>query len=160
MRLNRNLRKLDTWLQGNKLSLNVAKTHSMRISTTQKHSILKGQNEDYKLKIRENELEVVNKANFLGLQIDYFLDWKEQIEAFSAKVSRAVEFLDILSLFFGRKLCKLSIQVLWSPNFDMAVLYEAALVQRESVSYRIFNCCWDDNEWQLRWPKQTSHLKC
>ena len=31
--INSNLRKLDTWLQGNKLSLNVAKTHSMLIST-------------------------------------------------------------------------------------------------------------------------------
>ena len=31
--INSDLKKLDTWLQGNKLSLNVAKTHSMLIST-------------------------------------------------------------------------------------------------------------------------------
>ena len=43
-------------------SLNVAKTHSMLISTKQKHSILKGQNEDLKLKIHDNEFEVVNKT--------------------------------------------------------------------------------------------------
>ena len=30
--------------------MNVAKTHSMLISTKQKHNILKGQNEDLKLK--------------------------------------------------------------------------------------------------------------
>ena len=76
--INSDLAKLDTWLQGNKLSLNVAKTHSMLISSKQKHnSILKGQNEDLKLKIRDNELEVVKKAKYLGLQIDCSLDWKK-----------------------------------------------------------------------------------
>ena len=88
--INSDLAKLDTWLQGNKLSLNVAKTHSMLISSKQKHnSILKGQNEDLKLKIRDNELEVVKETKYLGLQIDCSWDWKEQIKAVSAKVSRA-----------------------------------------------------------------------
>ena len=59
--INSDLRKLGTWLQGNKLSLNVAKTHSMLISTKQKHNILKSQNKDLVLKIRDNELEVVKK---------------------------------------------------------------------------------------------------
>ena len=36
--INSDLTKLETWLQGNKLSLNVAKTHSMLIFTKQKHS--------------------------------------------------------------------------------------------------------------------------
>ena len=45
----------------------------MLISSKQKHnSILKGQNEDLKLKIRDNELEVVKKTKYLGLQIDFF----------------------------------------------------------------------------------------
>ena len=66
----------------------------MLISSKQKHnSIFKGQNEDLKLKIRDNELEVVKKTKYLGLQIDCSLDWKEQITAVSAKVSRAIGFL-------------------------------------------------------------------
>ena len=68
--INSDLRKLDAWLQGNKLSLNVAKTHSMLISTKQKDNILQGQNEDLKLKIRDNEREVVKKTKYLCLQID------------------------------------------------------------------------------------------
>ena len=52
--INSDLRKLDTWLQGNKLSMNIAKTHSMLISTKQKHNILKSQNKDLVLKIIEN----------------------------------------------------------------------------------------------------------
>ena len=59
--INSDLSKLETWLQGNKLSLNVAKTHSMLISTKQKHNSLKSRNEALALKIRDNELEVVQK---------------------------------------------------------------------------------------------------
>ena len=91
--INSYLQKLDTWLQGNKLSLNVAKTHSMLISTKQRQNILKCQNKDLDLRIRENEVEVVKKTKYLGVQIDSSLDWKEQIKAVSNKVSRAVGFL-------------------------------------------------------------------
>ena len=34
--INMDFKELDTWLQGNKLSLNVAKTHSMLLSTMQR----------------------------------------------------------------------------------------------------------------------------
>ena len=63
--INSDLKKLDTWLQGNKLSLNVAKTHSMLISTKQKQNSLKIQNKDLDLKIRDHDLEVIKKQNTL-----------------------------------------------------------------------------------------------
>ena len=68
--INSDLKKLETWLQGNKLSLNVAKTHSMLISTKQKGSSLRSRNEALELKIRDNELVVVQKTKYLGVQID------------------------------------------------------------------------------------------
>ena len=37
--INNDLKKLDSWLQGNKLSMNVAKTHSMLLATKQKHRV-------------------------------------------------------------------------------------------------------------------------
>ena len=67
--------------------MNVAKTHSMLVSSKQRHNILNDNNEVLKLKIHDNELEVVKKTKYLGLQIDCSLDWKEQIKAVSAKVS-------------------------------------------------------------------------
>ena len=91
--INSDLSKLEAWLQGNKLSLNVAKTHSMLISTKQKHNSLKSRSEALELKLRDNELEVVQKTKYLGVQIDCSLDWKDQISAVSAKVSRAIGFL-------------------------------------------------------------------
>ena len=90
--INSDLKKLDTWLQGNKLSLNVAKTHSMLISTKQEQNSLKSQNKDLDLKIRDNDLEVVKKTKYLGVQIDCSLNWKEQIKAVSSRVSRQLAF--------------------------------------------------------------------
>ena len=72
--INSDLRKLETWLQGNKLSFNVAKTHSMLISTKQKHNSLKSRSEALELKIRDNEPEVVQTTKYLRLQIDCSLD--------------------------------------------------------------------------------------
>ena len=66
--INGDLKQLDTWLQGNKLSLNVAKTHSMLVSTKQRHNILQSQNKDLDLKIRENGLQVVQKTKYLSCQ--------------------------------------------------------------------------------------------
>ena len=54
--INNDLKQLDTWLQGNKLSLNFAKTNAMLVSTKQKHNILKSRNEDLDFKIRDKTM--------------------------------------------------------------------------------------------------------
>ena len=77
--INNDLMQLDTWLKGNKLSLNVAKTNCMLISTEQRHSHLQNRNEDLQLTMRSTELEVIQKNNYLGVAIDNFLNWKELI---------------------------------------------------------------------------------
>ena len=84
--INNDLKQLDTWLKGNKLSLNVAKTHAMLGTTKRKHSTLKSRNADLELKIRENDLQVVHETKYLSVQIDCSLDWKQQIKAVSTKV--------------------------------------------------------------------------
>ena len=115
--INSDLTKLDTWLQGNKLSLNVAKTHSMLISSKQKHSSLKGQNKHLKLKIRDNELDVVKKTKYLGLQIDCSLNWKEQIKTVSAKVSRAIGFLKHAKPFLPKETLQTLYAGIVEPHF-------------------------------------------
>ena len=49
--LNEDLEALDTWLNGNKLSLNMTKMQSMTISTKRKQTALEGQNEQLNLQI-------------------------------------------------------------------------------------------------------------
>ena len=115
--INSDLRKLDTWLQGNKLSLNVAKTHAMLISTKQKHNSLKSRNEVLELKIRDNELEVVQKTKYLGVQIDSSLDWREQTKAVSTKVSRAIGFLRHAKSFLPKESLKTLYTGIVEPHF-------------------------------------------
>ena len=112
--INNDLKQLDTWLKGNKLSLNVAETHAMLVSTKRKHMTLKSQNKDLELKIRENELQVVQKTNYIGIQIDCSLDWKEQIKAVSTKVSRAVGFFKHAKSFLPRE----SLKTLYTGNVE------------------------------------------
>ena len=115
--INGDLKQLDTWLQGNKLSLNVAKTHSMLVSTKQRHNILQSQNKDLDLKIRENGLQVVQKTKYLGVEIDCSLDWKEQIKAVSTKVSRAVGFLMHAKSFLPKDTLKSIYTGIVEPHF-------------------------------------------
>ena len=115
--INSDLSKLETWLQGNKLSLNVAKTHSMLISTKQKHKSLKSRNEALDLKIRDNEFEVVQKTKYLGVQIDYCLNCKEQIKAVSTKVSRAIDFLRHAKSFLPQASLKTLYTGIVEPHF-------------------------------------------
>ena len=65
----------------------------MLILSKQKGSTLTCRNEALQLKIRDTELEVVQKTKYLGVQIDGSLDWKVQIKAVSTKVSRAISLL-------------------------------------------------------------------
>ena len=115
--INSHLRKLDTWLPGNMISLNVAKTtHSVLISTKQKHNILKSQNKDLVLKIRDNELEVVKKKQN-SLVCKSTAPWigKSKSRQSLARSRGQLVFYDMPSLFSRKKPCKVSTQVSWSP---------------------------------------------
>ena len=57
--LNEELRRLDRWLQGNKLSLNIAKTRSMLITTKQKKKHLTASNQALQPSIHEEHIEVI-----------------------------------------------------------------------------------------------------
>ncbi len=75
----------------------------MLITTKQKRNALESTNQTLELYIRDSELEVVQKTKYLGVQIDCSLDWKEQIKATSAKVSRALGFLKYAKKFLPRE---------------------------------------------------------
>ena len=68
--LNEELRRLDRWLQGNKLSLSVAKTRSMLITTKQKKKYLMASNQALQPSIREEHIEVICHSKYIGVQID------------------------------------------------------------------------------------------
>ena len=70
------------WLEVNKLSLNVIKTHYI-IFSTQNVSI-----PDIEIRIRNALIDRVTHTKFLGVQIDEKLSWKQHISYISKKLSK------------------------------------------------------------------------
>ena len=84
--VNEELKKVVKWLQANKLTLNVKKTHVMLF--TKKHV-----KHDLKIYIGEELLNVVCKSTFLGVVIDSKLTFNEHIKRISGKISKGIGIL-------------------------------------------------------------------
>ena len=91
--MNEDLSRLDAWLISKKLSLNVAKTQSMLVSTKAKGKAFYKSNQNLQVNINGTELEVVSKIKHLGVLLDNSLDWKDQAQAVPLKVSRGLGIL-------------------------------------------------------------------
>ena len=115
--INEDLTHVDNWLKGNKLPLNVMKSHSIPISIKPKLQALKSKNESLRLKILVEELEVV-----LGVQIDDSLDLKEHIRVTSSKVSKAVGFLRYAKSFLSEEIRRTSYTGIIEPHFRYCCL--------------------------------------
>ena len=115
--INNDLRDLDSWLSGNKLSLNVAKTKGMLLCTKNKHKSLEGTGESICLKLRDNDLALVENTKYLGVQVDNSLDWKEHIKSVSTKVSRAVGLLKYAKRFLPQNSLKTLYTSIIEPHF-------------------------------------------
>ena len=104
--LNEALRRLDRWLQGNKLSLNVAKTRSMLITTKQKKNYLTASNQALQPSILEEHMEVTCNSQYLVVQINENLTWKNQIKSITEEASRAIGFLKYAKHFLPEPIVK------------------------------------------------------
>ena len=92
--VNDDLSNLKSWLQGNKLSLNVAKTHSLVVGSRKR---LKDISDDRVAKpsfvVGEENVSIVENIKYLGVIVDKHLSWDEQISAVTKKVSRGLGML-------------------------------------------------------------------
>ena len=98
--------QMDTWLKGNKLYLNVARTNCMLIATQQNHSYLINRNKNLNLAIRNTELEMIRNNKYLGVAIDNSLNWKVHIKSVSAKASKSIGFLRHAKAFLPQQTLK------------------------------------------------------
>ena len=97
--LHQDLRALGKWLRGKKLSLNVAKTQSMVISTKQKLAVLKIRTEQLNLYIHDTDLDGVQSFKYLGVHIDNSLDWKKQTQKVSKKILQSLVLIKYVKRF-------------------------------------------------------------
>ena len=85
--LNKDLRNVQEWLQCNKSSLNVLKTHYMVF--TPRNKLIN----DLDVKIHNDEIQRVYATIYLGVQIDAQLTWKTHIEYTCENLSKCVGIL-------------------------------------------------------------------
>ena len=71
-----NLKRLDLWMGGDKLSLDLSKIESMHICAKPQRQNLNTTGLNLCLNIRGNELDVVQKVKYLIVYVDNRLDWK------------------------------------------------------------------------------------
>ena len=89
--LNRDLCNLKQRLQGNKLSLNLTKTQAMVIgSRLNLKKIFDKKAQPPTFVIDDSQIEVVEKAKYLGVQFDQHLVLDEHVRYVCTKVSRAL----------------------------------------------------------------------
>ena len=93
--VNSDLKRLQIWLGGNKISLNFAKTQSMILgfsSSLKKHHMDNGYPK-INLHVNKDNLDMIGSNKYLGVQIDSELKWREHITFDIGLISRAMGML-------------------------------------------------------------------
>ena len=88
-KLNADLAAITSWLNDNKLALNVAKSTFMIIGCNSKLS----QFNYIDLMANKSQLEKVTKFKFLGVTINQHLTWHDHIDQIQRKVSKTLGVL-------------------------------------------------------------------
>ena len=125
------LKYLDCWLKANKLSLNVAKTEFMVISSRQKLQSLLN---DYTMNIHIDGVPInqSNQSKSVGFIIDENLLWKTHIHEISKKVSSGVGALKRVRPFVSMHTAIKIYKGLIEPHFDYCSAVWDGLTQQLS----------------------------
>lgn len=87
LKLNQELEKFNDWFKANKLSLNLSKTQFMIFQRPRAMQITAN------LKINEVAIERIYKFNFLGLNVNFRMDWIDHKQIVNLKLSKSVGIL-------------------------------------------------------------------
>ena len=94
--INRELEKVNTWFQLNKLTLNVEKTKCMlfhkRRTVNPIHILL-----------NNKAIDIVPQFNYLGIILDEHLSWKAHVAMVTGKLSKINGILNRLNIFIFHK---------------------------------------------------------
>lgn len=101
------------------------------------------------------------KTKYLGVQIDCSLDWKEQIKATSAKVSRALGFLKYAKKFLPREALRTLYTSIVEPHFRYCCsAWGCCGITGMSQLQKLQNRAQPNHNKQQLWcPKQTTYWK-
>jgi len=99
--INKELKKLHTWLIVNRLSLNIDKTHFVVF-----HPFNKPLMKKITLKIYKKAISEGDQVKYLGITIDSTLSWRTHIDNVSTKISKTIGLLYKIRYFVDIKIIK------------------------------------------------------
>ena len=99
--MNVELQKVSEWLKANMLTLNYSKTAHILISSSKQNSQLL---DTFNINIDGNNINRVNKINYLGVFIDDKLNWQPHIEYLCKKSSKISGMIYKVRKYMGNKL--------------------------------------------------------
>ena len=114
--INKELKKLDTWLVVNRLSLNIDKTNFIVF-----HPYNKPMKHLVTLKFHKKAILEKSSIKYLGVMIDSNLTWHSHIENISKKMSRAIGLLYKIRPFVNIKIMKTLYYALVYPHILYAI---------------------------------------
>ena len=114
--INTELKSINLWLKANKLSLNVAQTEFMVVSSRQKMQSLN--DNTINVNVEGVKINQTNHSKALGLNIDENLSWKEHIHATSKKVASSIGALKRVRPFISMHTAIKIYKGLIRPYFD------------------------------------------
>ena len=94
--INSELMNLKSWLNSNRLSLNVVKTEFMVIGSHQK---VRTMDREIDIRVNGNEINRVNSVKSLGVHIVEHLTWSVHIDILCKKIASAISVLKRITSF-------------------------------------------------------------
>ena len=128
--INTELKSINLWFKANKLSLNVAKTEFMVISSRQKLQTLN--DKTINVNVEGVKINQTDHSKALGLNIDENLSWKEHIHATSKKVASSIGALKRVRPFISMHTAIKIYKGLIEPHFDYCSVVWDGLSQQLS----------------------------
>lgn len=122
--INKELTKVNKWLELNKLSLNTNKTKFMIFSKQHKKIIIPS------LAINNKEIENVQSFNFLGIEINQTLTWCNHINKLAPKISRTIGVINKLRNILPQKILIMLYNSLILPQLNYGILLWGYETQR------------------------------
>ena len=142
--INKELKKLDTWLIVNRLSLNIAKTNFLVF-----HPYNKPIKQRITLKIHKKAISESAYIKYLGIMIDSTLTWNIHIDKISKTISRSIGLLYKIRPFVNNKILKMLYYSLVYPHLnyvteawgsaDPTYLNRILILQKRIVRMLTFN---------------------
>ena len=111
-KVNQDLKILTNWLNLNKVCLNVSKTEVALFKSSRKFTDVR-----LKLKLNGKWLSSTNSVKYLGINIDEYLNWKQQISNIAIKLNKANGILYKLRHFVDRKTLKSVYHAIFEPVY-------------------------------------------